>query len=438
VLATTPWALPPAKIGLLVDYALLGQQWMSRWNFTVPGTVDRAVSRPDSMKITDLDGNAALLADADPARRPELEQCRARVVRSGTPLGGFRSYPRSDFACYQRPGFSFFVKTISTRTLGAEMGMNGENLKGWHLNSGDTYTLRQGDEYENLAPVWDWSLLPGVTGVAGLDKVERQAFCGAVGDGESGCSAMESQATDGGGVDRLAARKAYFCHGDAVVCLIGGLSAHAGDRPARTALDQRLLRGTVTAGDRTGDAHTLTAGETQLAEVRWIYHDGLVYVPMAPRNLTVRMGPATGTWRAINASGSAATVEKAVFLPFLTHGANLEQGSAGYAIFPCENVAQAADRAKAPGYAVVQNDAACQAVQWSDGMLMAVFYAPGELRGAGRPVLATDMPCLLLSGKGRLFASDPLQHGGPAQISVDGGPAVRVSLPADGTSIEAR
>ena len=330
----TRWALPADKVQLLVDYTLKGQQWMSRWNYTVPSTIDRAVSRPGSMRVDGLATNAALLAEVDPARRAELDECRARVGRHAPALSGFRSYPQSDFACYQRPDFSFFVKTISTRTLVSEMGMNGENLKGGHLNDGATFILRKGDEYEDLAPVWDWSLLPGVTGVEGLNKVDRQTFVGAVGDGESGCVAMDYQASDENRSGQVKAHKAYFCHGDAVVCLIGDLSAQAGERPARTALDQRLLRGPVVAMDQTGSPHTLPLGETHLPGVRWIYHDGLVYAPIVPADLTVNAGSVTGSWRDINVSGGSTNVEKPVFLPVLVHNTQADQRGTGYSILP--------------------------------------------------------------------------------------------------------
>lgn len=439
ILSGTRWAVPPDKIRLLAEYLLQGQQWMSRWNYTVPSTIDRAVSRPGSMRVEDMAYNASLLAEVDPAKRAELLAVRTRVTRQLPPLNGFRSYPRSDFACYQRPDFSFFVKTISTRTLGSEMGMNGENTKGWHLDCGDTYILRNGDEYEDLMPAWDWSLLPGVTGIEGVNKVEHQPFAGAVGDGECGCAAMHylvDESPNGGG--RLSVRKAYFCHGDAAVCLLGGLTAHAGGLPARTALDQRLLRGPVIAADASGEGHAIApGGETTLKGVQWIYHDGLAYVPTVPQDVTLRAGPVSGTWRSINVSGSAAPVSKPMFLPFLTHGPNVENASAGYAIFPCANPSQAADRARTPGYRVVHNDASCQMVRWDDGTLMAAFYAPGEVRENNGPVLGTDQPCLVLYRNGHLRAADPLQQGAQANITVGSGPAAPITLPADGTAVDA-
>lgn len=435
LLVGTRWALPADKVQVLVDYTLKGQQWMSRWNYTVPSTIDRAVSRPGSMHVDDLAANAALLAEVDPTRRAELDECRARVSGRAPALSGFRSYPRSDFACYQRPDFSFFIKTISARTLVSEMGMNGENLKGWHLNDGATFILRKGDEYEDLAPVWDWSLLPGVTGIEGFNKVDRQTFVGAVGDGESGCVAMDYQADEEGGNGQIKARKAYFCHGDAVVCLIGGLSAQAGKGPARTALDQCLLRGPVVVADQTGAPHTLSVGETHMTSVRWIYHDGLVYAPTTPADITMRIGPVTGRWCDISASGSSANVEKSVFLPVMVHGTTAESPSAGYTICPCPSPTQAPEQIVRAACRIIRNDTACQAVRWADGTLMAAFYQPGELRDVDPSPLVVNQPCMILSHTGHIYASDPTQRGLDVRVALPA--AQSLLLPTDGVSIEA-
>ena len=434
MLAGTRFAVGPDKVQILVDYILQGQQWMARWRSTVPSTLDRAVSRPGAFDISDLDGNAALLAELSPKDRPAMEEVRARLARRVPALNGFRSYPRSDFACYQRPNFSFFVKTISTRTQQTEGGMNGENVKGWALNSGDTYLLRQGDEYADLMPVWDWTALPGVTAVTGLTQVDRQAFAGAVGDGEIGCAAMDYGAQDPHGTGRLHVRKAYFCHGDAVVCLVGDLTVtQAGDRPAQTALNQCLLRGPVVAADRSGQARTLSPGETRLLGAHWVYHDGLVYVPTVPANMTVRTGPVTGTWRTINASGQTAPVEKSVFLPFLTHDSTpTSPGAAGYAILDCPNPAQAPILAQSPGYRLLRNDAGCQAVRWNDGTVMAAFYAAGEVRDGNNLLLGVDQPCLALDVVGRLYASDPIGQDTTVRFTTYSGAQQPTALTADG------
>ena len=435
MLAGTRFAVAPDKVQILVDYVLRGQQWMARGRYTVPGTLDRAISRPDTLDIIDLDGNATLLAEVSPKDRPALEEVRARLARRAPALNGFRAFPYSDFACYQRPEFSFFVKTISKRTEITEgAGMNGENVKGALLNSGDTYFLREGDEYVNLAPVWDWTLLPGVTGVAGFTKVNRQELAGAVGDGTSGAVAMDYEAADPRGPGKLHVRKAYFCYGDAVVCLAGDLSVESSPRSAQTALDQRLLRGPVIAADATGQVRTLSPGETRLQGAKWLYHDGFVYMPITPGNLTVRLGPVTGTWRVVNASGSTSPVEKPIFLPFQTHGSTSDHASAGYAVLRCPTPAQAAAYAQTPVYTLLRNDAGCQAIRWADGTIMAAFYAPGELNVNGRALASVDQSCLALINSQGVSVAGLTQQGIALRLAANGR-TVSVILPNVGASL---
>lgn len=41
--------------------------------------------------------------------------------------------------------------------------VNEDNLKGFYMGDGATYIYRNGDEYLNVFPFWDWRKIPGVT-----------------------------------------------------------------------------------------------------------------------------------------------------------------------------------------------------------------------------------------------------------------------------------
>jgi chondroitin AC lyase len=186
-----------------------------------------------------------------PDRADELKQFIARQNGDGEPLIGARNFPRSDFVVFHRPQFSFFLKTVSDRTLLSEVGLNDENLKGARLNCGDHYLLRDGREYFDLAPVWDWKLLPGVTFGEGAGELQRQPFVGAVTDGTSCAAAMDYRF----GADnktRLSAKKFWAAHGDVVICLIADLNAPDLEQPVRTALDQCRWRNAITICDQNG------------------------------------------------------------------------------------------------------------------------------------------------------------------------------------------
>jgi chondroitin AC lyase len=159
----TPWSIPQNKSKLLVDLAVRGDQWMSRGIYTVPATLDRSVSRPGALGWGDVRVPLEQLREAAPEYAADLDGFLARQNGRGKPLVGARTYPRSDFTVFHRPTFSFFVKTLSDRTQPVEVGLNGENLKGLLQNCGDYYLVRDGQEYFDLAPVWEWDLLPGIT-----------------------------------------------------------------------------------------------------------------------------------------------------------------------------------------------------------------------------------------------------------------------------------
>ncbi len=426
----TPWALPDATLQLVADTVLQGSQWMCRGTRTVPSTVDRAVSRPDSMGAG-LQDTARHLRETVPQDAAALDALLARQDGTGASVVGFRSYPRSDFSVYQRPEFSFFLKTVSDRTLTSEQGTNGENLKGQNLSCGDQYILRDGDEYDNLQPVWNWHLLPGVTWADGAGEVQRRPFVGAVGDGSVGATAMDYAFGTAAG-PTLTARKFWACDGNAVVCLIGGLRANGLTAPVQTALDQCRLRGPVTVGKADGTTVAATAGTIAPEAVRWVHHAGLAYIPLEAQPVSLRLGPAIGAWYDINHGYSHDPVTAPVFLPILEQGVSPAGKASGFAVVSCATPHDAATAAAKPTWHILSNTANCQALRFDDGAVMTVFYQPGTVQADGKTLFAVDYPCLLLQSSGQLRACDPTQKGGVVHITRADGSVVAFTLPPGG------
>lgn len=290
----TPWALPEGAAQLLANTVLQGSQWMCRGTRTVPAPMDRAVSRVNLMEAG-LQSTARYLRAVVPQRTAEFDALIARQDGEGPSLVGFRAYPRSDFSVYQRPALGFFLKTVSNRTVTSEMGMNGENLKGENLSCGDHYLLRDGQEYYNLQPVWDWHLLPGITWADGAGTVQRRSFAGSVGDGAVGATAMDYAFGATGGA-ALTAHKFWACDGDAVVCLISDLRTTGVSAPVRTALDQCRLRGSVLVGGADGTVTTPAAGTYAPKVVRWIHHAGFAYLPLGGQPVSAATIDGAGHW----------------------------------------------------------------------------------------------------------------------------------------------
>lgn len=353
----TPWTFPQEKIAILSSFILNGWQWMARGIYTVPGTLDRSVSRPNTLKGADIRPLIAYLCELDPANKTAYLAIEARQNGAGEPLTGFRHYPRSDFTVYHHPQFSFFLKTLSSRTLPAE-SINSENLKGHLMHSGDGYFILNGNEYTNLMPAWDWEHLPGTTEGA----FTRNAFTGGITDGRSGFTVM----------DFGEGNKLWACYDNMMICLIAG-------RPGITTLDQCRLQGDV------------------VTDTRWVYHNKLAYIPLEPSVINVQVAEQEGSWQSINAAGSPEIVREKVFKPSL-------QNASGYVVAYCDNVRQVRRLAEKKRWKVLRNTPECQALQLEDGTVMAAFYKAGNVAG-----ISVEKPCLVMMKGDVKHVVDPTQ-----------------------------
>jgi chondroitin AC lyase len=324
-----------------------------------------------------------------PQRTAELKRFRDRQNGRGEPLVGARAFPQSDFVAFHRPTFSFFLKVLSDRTRASETGLNSEHLAGRLQNMGDHYLLRDGLEYLDLAPVWDWQLLPGLTVIGPMPDVLPQPFCGTVTDGRSFATVMDYRFGTAKET-QLSAKKFWVGHGDTIVALIADLKGPAG-RPICTSLEQCLLRGPVTIshGD---DEVTLPADGREERGVAWVQHAGVTYAPIGKARLTVKAGPVEGRWKTVNAALSTELVGKPVFQVVMEHGAETE---GGYAILADDS------RFASASWKVLRNDARGQAVRFEDGTLAVVFYEPGELES-----LKAERSSLMLRSGDRVWVEN--------------------------------
>ena len=411
----TPWAYPKEKIDILLDFVLKGWQWMARGINTVPGTIDRAASRENALHAADIRNLIAQLAALCPEKTTELKAIYNRQNGNGNQLKGFKYFPYSDFAVYQRNNFSFFLKRISNRTLPSE-SINHENLKGQLMNSGDAYFISSGNEYFNLMPVWNWDALPGVTSFKGAENINPQLFTGSVSDGNSGFSVMD-YVMEGDQDKNLSAHKLWACHDNKVICLIAGLQTPNNTGPIFTAMDQCRWQGEVTVNH---PRNVQREGEHQLKDVQWIHHAGFAYIPLAPSVINLKLEKVTGSWSSINMSGPDSIITEKIFMPLLMNNASSSAATAeGYVIAFCKTARQANKIAKKPNWKILRNDSVCQALQFKDGTLMAAFFSADTLKSDNK-ILTVNKPCLIFISNHIIYASDPSHTGGNITVEYNG------------------
>jgi chondroitin AC lyase len=383
----TPWAFPPEKVDLLVNYVLEGCRWQMRGNQTVPSTMDRAFTRVNALK-RGFGSTLDYLAELAPDRAADLRDLAASVKENRASVTGFRWFPYSDFGVWHSKEGSFFMKTLSIRTLTME-SINEENLLRDQLNSGDQYLIRTGEEYFNLMPAWDWQRIPGVTWAEHAVKPAREPFSGGADNGASGLVSWHQRLLGPTDKDQLKVRKTTFIHEGTFLTLWSGLEATPGMGAVWTTVEQR----------RASDLPVYTRG-----------------------NVETKTGPQTGNWHRINRQFSKEPVTEQVTLSWIDHDPKEGTGYYLVALGPVDE----------PGrqFRQLANTKSVQAVQWASGLVIAAFHEAAEVPG-----LKADRPCLVLSDGQRAWLADPLHKGGPARVSIAGG-IFSAELPADGSTVE--
>ncbi len=421
----TPWKPSEETRRLLVDHLLDGTRWMLRGAEVMSACRDRNITRDLREPADDLARVADNLATANGYRHDELSALSA-AIRSATapaPLAGNRMFYRSDFMVQHCVEASVAVRMHSARTKRAE-SINGEGLHSHHLADGLTWLLRDGSEYRDIYPVWDWQRLPGTTCAlttdpeppAMVNSPSPATAVGGVSDGAWGACTQHLVN------DRLSIRKSWFFGPGAMICFGAGLHAEAGLRVVTT-LDQSLLQGPVTIDEA---CEPLTVGRHALKSVRRLAHGPWSFEFPAPAEVTVEIGPRTGRWSDIG-SGSDQPVKQDVFIAQLTHDVGGMPGDYAYAI-------RLGDGA-CVRYEILENTRRAQAVRWPDaGLWQIVFHEPGSLSLGTGHELDVDRPCCVqLVGDERrgweLTAAEHTQRGGTLAITLrgpDGAPQVDV------------
>jgi chondroitin AC lyase len=417
ILRDTPWALPEAQLAVFRRYLLDGQNWVSwRGAMDISACGRQVMPHSPREKTANLARVMAQAASFDAAHE---DAYRAFIARNrpgaANELTGNRFFWRSDYMVYRRPDFAATLKLSSKRVIGAEL-VNRENLSGYHTADGALYLYREGGEYEDIFPVWDWRKLPGVTCAqtalpAFKVSFVNRDFVGGVSDGVDGCCALDYVR------DGLRAKKAWFFGGDTVVCLGADI---AGQAPATvaTTLNQCLLRGTVRVA---GETQALAPGSHTLTGIPSVEHDGWRYTLLEAGVLHLETGPVTGNWHRVfdNPDSPQADVTKKIFTLWLDHGRNPQAAHYAYAVAPASTVAP---------IRVLENSATKQAVLLPDTNVGIVFWSASDLILPDGRRIASDEPCLLLVEAKTILVVDPTQKLKSLHLQV-GGSEREVTLP---------
>lgn len=426
----TPFRLEEEKIGLLSEFIRKTYYQVIRGGCMSFNVMGRSVSRTGATDKRKLVVFARRMMRLDPAHKGEYLAIAERMegrdpVYGVTPL--HTHYFRGDYTLHVRPKYFFDVRTFSKFTCKCESG-NQENLKGYHLSNGSTCLMTDGDEYFDIFPYWDWSLVPGTTApqadqVPAPDKEwgvpGSSGFAGGVSDGLYGVSAY-SYADDRAEIATGAA-KSWFCFDDEIVCL-GQVRSRA-DAGIRTAVEQCRSSEKEEVTIMEGGAPTVLSQTSALLDnPRWVHHRRTGYVFPAGGKIRVSRQKQSGSWYDINHGESKKAVQGEVFSLSVEQGLRPEGVPYAYILVPAVSKEELAAWLAEDRIQIVRHTGEIQSVYHKKLKIwQTAFFAPGAVQ-LGELALSVDSGCLVMvretgKDKYRLYVADPTRS--RASIGID-------------------
>lgn len=387
-----------AKYKLLVDYMLDGTQWMVRRGFWGESCRGRDISRPWWNNALVLSPHIQQFIPLAGNRSADMRNFLAHLNgERDESLIGNKHFWRSDFQAHRRKEFLASLRMTSKRLIGSEL-INAENLKGYYRTFGSLSIQVRGDEYDDIYPVWDWALLPGVTGPHKSTIPAMPAklwgttdFVGGASDGLYGAAAMDLN------LEGVTGKKSWFFFDREVVAL-GAEIKSVGNDPVKTGINQANLRGEAWIGDASGAGRAAGRSTTKITEKSWIHHDSVGYLLLAAGEAYLRPASQSGSWFSINNNYPSDRVDRDVFSLWIDHGVKPANGSYAYAVLPGVGRNEMTVYAEANPIRVLSNTARLQAVRhMTANVTGAVFMVAGEVELHDELSLKVDKPCVAVA-----------------------------------------
>jgi chondroitin AC lyase len=394
------------------------------WDFSVLG---RGVSR-ENATIAGINYLQSLADYIDPVNATDYLDALSRLNGNNPANYKVREFNKHYWACdytqHMRSSFLFTVRNTSSRTVESEVG-NGENLKANYFSYGANFISVDGDEYKNIMPVWDWSMIPGTTYPYITSFPSRKNwgvnygktdFVGGVSDGDYGVSVLD---LDNAGIK---AKKSWFFFDDEIVCLGAGITDNS-NREVRTTINQTWMKGPLSYIE-TGNINEIPEGVSSSVHsntnLYYIRNDKTAYYFPHQGNIKYTTKSQSGTWKSINTLEGSSNIKSGnVFSLWLDHGNNPKNAAYSYIVVPGIDSQQKAQNYNANDIQIIQNTSAIQAVYNKRlDVIEVVFYEAGKISFKDK-TLKVNKPCALVVKKGTLVTvSDPSQKHSEISIKI--------------------
>lgn len=397
----TGYMIPDDKIKVLTEYVLGTYLPAMRGNTILGNTAGRLIARKGALDKSSLVPALERMKILDPVHW-HLYDAAIRGITADAPESFgfsfvFKHFYKADYSLSSLGSGQFDVRCVSTRTFRSENG-NGENIAGYFLSDGATFITVDGDEYDDIYPIWDWSRIPGTTTPhLPEEKIPVPEEWGIYGTatyaggltGRAGGIAAYAY-SDTLPAIRTEADKSWFFTNSEVICLGSGISSES-EYPVLTTVNQALKNSGIKHGKH---------GSTI-----WVWHDRIGYIFPFGGDITVTGSLMSGDWSEINTGTQAEAVSDSVFICGINHG--VRPAKQGYAYIVLRDVsAEETEKYDFDHLKIHISDGIHAVCDTSRRLMSFAFFEAGKYRNDDI-VVETDKPCLLeigRTGKGKYIA----------------------------------
>lgn len=374
----TKYAYNEEELSILRNYLLNGMSWVVWKGVFDVSSSGRQIFAPNQTigKAKSYGNQLLAMRLVDPTHAAEYQAMyNAQMGGGENILNGINHFYKSDMTIQRTPDWLATLKMCSYRTVGTET-VNLENMKCEVMANGALYIYQDGDEYNNIFPVWDFTRIPGVTtNYANHNDMpwhNRRVkgttdFVGGMVDGDYGVSVMDVQANG------LKANKSWFFTKDYILCLGSDITSN----------NNNAVITTVNQTNKKSDVEVRFLGSKEYkvqnsgegSNIEAVLHGRVGYYFPERGNVSYRLGEQVGSWQQVQFDASKEEVRSDVFNMVLQHGKNPKGAQYSYVVMPNATPAKLDQLIANPDFTIIKHDDNVHAVRFNDGTVRTAFFS---------------------------------------------------------------
>jgi len=406
MVADTQYAMKGEKLKILTDFVTKTLIPQIRGKYITHTSFGRQIARKDYTDATEFIPYFENLILIDPDNKDTYRNTINRIKQIKKPNFEVKEFQKhywnTDFSFYQDKNYQFSIRLSSVFTQQAETDLNGENKKGGYRSIGSYSLLRNGDEYFNIYPIWDWKKLPGTTTLenASIPRTQylspgKSIFSGGVSSGKIGVSAYLQNQFD------VKAKKSWFMFDGEIICLGNDISSEKDDN-ILTVIEQNFLKGKILQKNFKNSPYN------------YILHREIAYIFPKKTNIKISTEKQKGSWSEITELGDERLIEENVFKLWIDHGKEMEtEKKYQYIIIPeVKNINDVKNISE--NFTIISQNDIHAVYKKSTQKLMIVFWEPSQIEVLGKTI-KSDRACTIIlenldSQNLEFFISDPSRN----------------------------